>query len=79
MDNYTSDINTEYTILQNYENFFMAFPGASTDVGLMLNLPNNNKISVAYRWDFLTTRHQGTYRFDRAAHSILTTFMFNIN
>lgn len=79
MDNYTSDINTEYTILQNYENFFMAFPGASTDVGLMLNLPNNNKISVAYRWDFLTTRYQGTYRFDRAAHSILTTFMFNIN
>lgn len=79
MDNYTSDLNTENTILQDYENFTMLFSGATTDVGLRLNLPNQNKIAVSYRWDYLTTGDKGTYRFDHAAHSFLTTFMFNLH
>ena len=78
MDNYTSDLNTANTIMKDYETFSMLLPGASTDVGLRFNLPNNNRISVSYCWDYLTTRNRGTYRFDRAAHSFLATYMFNL-
>ena len=79
MDNYTSDLETSATILSDYEKFYMFVPGVTTDVGLYFNMFNNNKIGISYRWDYLTTRNQGTYRYDRAAHTLFTTFMFNLN
>ncbi len=79
MDNYTQDIDIANTVLEDYEGFGMVFPGASTDIGLYLNLVNGNRIGLSYRWDYLTTRKAGVYRFDNALHSINLNFMFNIN
>ena len=79
MDNYSQDIDITNTVLEDYEGLALAFPGASTDIGLYLNLVNGNRIGLSYRWDYLTTRHAGIYRFDNALHSINLNFMFNIN
>ena len=79
MDNYTSDINTANTLLSDYETFGMLFPGVSTDIGLYFNLLNGNRIGFSYRWDYLTTRHTGAYRFDNALHSFNLNLMFNLN
>lgn len=79
MDNYTEDINIANTVLANYETFGKWFPGVGTDVGLYFNLPNGNRIGLNYRWDYLTTRHKGTYRFDNAIHAVNLNFMFKIN
>lgn len=78
MDNYTSDINVINTVLSDYETFGKLFPGVSTDIGLYLNLLNGNRIGFNYRWDYLTTRHKGTYRFDNALHSFNLNLMFKI-
>ena len=79
MDNYTSDINLVNTILSSYETHGMLFPGVGTDVGLRLNLLNGNQIGFIYRWDYLTTRKVGCYRFDNAFHTLLIDFMFKLN
>ena len=79
MDNYTADINLVNTILSSYELHGMLFPGVGTDVGLRLNLLNGNKIGFVYRWDYLTTRKVGCYRFDNAFHTFLIDFMFKLN
>lgn len=79
MDNYTSDINLLNTILSSYEIQGMAFPGVSTDLRLQFNLLNGNKIGLSYRWDYLTTRKRGYYRFDNAFHTISVDFMFKLN
>ena len=79
MDNYTQDINIINAMLKDYQSFGMVFPGASTDVGLYFNLLNGNRIGLSYRWDYLTTRKAGIYRYDNALHSINLNFMFNIN
>ena len=79
MDNYTGDIETVNTVLHDYEVFGKWFPGASTDIGLYFNLLNGNRIGIDYRWDYLTTRHKGAYRFDHAIHSVNVNFMFNIH
>ena len=79
MDNYSSDINTDNTFLEDYEAFGKTFPGIGTDMGLYLNLLNGNRIGLSYRWDYLTTGKKGIYRFDNALHSINLNFMFNIN
>ena len=79
MDNYTSDIELINTILSSYEIKGMAFPGVSTDIGLRFNLLNGNKIGLSYRWDYLTTRKRGYYRFDNAFHTIFIDFMFKLN
>jgi hypothetical protein len=78
MDNYTSDLNVLNTLLQNYETHWIAFPGISTDIGIYLNLLNKNKIGLTYRWDYLTSRNKGPYRFDHAVHSFNVIYMFNI-
>ena len=79
LDNYSSDINTANTILQDYEIFGKWFPGATTDIGLYLNLLNGNRIGLNYRWEYLTTRHKGIYRYDNAIHSVNLNLMFNLN
>lgn len=79
MDNYTSDINLTNTILSSYETLGMLFPGVSTDIGIRFNLLNGNKIGCSYRWDYLTTRNRGYYRFDNAFHSFTLDFMFKLN
>mgnify|MGYP002521684499 CR=1 FL=1 len=79
MDNYTSNINIANTILQDYETFFKWFSGVTTDIGFYFNLLNGNRIGINYRWDYLTTRHKGIYRYDNAIHSINLNFMFNLN
>lgn len=79
MDNYTSDIDVANTVLQDYEAFGIVIPGLSTDVGLCFNLVNGNRIGLSYRWDYLSTGKNGTYRFDNALHSLNLNFMFKIN
>ena len=79
MDNYTSDLSLTNAILTNYELSGMLFPGVSTDIGLRLNLLNGNKIGFSYRWDYLTTRNHGYYRFDNAFHTFVLDFLFKIN
>lgn len=78
IDNYTSNLNTAQTITDNRDVSGMLFPGIDTEIGLFLNLLNNNKIGLSYRWDYLTTRNKGTYRYDHANHSLNLTCMFNI-
>ena len=53
--------------------------GATTDIGFYFNLLNGSRIGLNYRWDYLTTRHKGIYRYDNAIHSINLNFMFNLN
>ena len=79
MDNYTSDLNQANTVLQDYETFGKWFPGVGTDIGLYFNLLNGNRIGFNYRWDYLSTGHKGTYRFDNAIHSFNLNLLFNIN
>ena len=79
MDNYSGDINIANTMLGDYERFGKIFPGISTDIGLYLNLLNGNRIGFNYRWDYLTTRHKGIYRYDNAIHSFNLNLMFNLN
>lgn len=78
IDNYTESLISTEDLTPTREAFLMPFPGVSTDIGLFVNLFNNNKIGVSYRWDYLTTRHKGFYRFDHATHSFNVTYMFNI-
>lgn len=66
-------------LLDGYETFAKGFPGASTELGLNLNLPNGNRIGLSYHWDYLTTGKKGTYRYDNALHSINLNFMFRVN
>ena len=79
IDNYTETLINTATETVTRDSFMMLVPGVGTDIGLYLNLLNNNKIGVSYRWDYLTTRHQGIYRFDHANHCINITYMFNVN
>ena len=79
MDNYVSNINLFSTLLSTYETRGIFFPGASTDIGLRFNLPNGNNIGLSYRWDYLTTRDRGYYRFDNAFHSVVVDFIFKLN
>ena len=78
MDNYTSSLDLLSTLFQDYKTNWLAFPGISTDVGIYLNLFNKNKIGLSYRWDYLTTRNKGSYRFDHAAHTFNVIYLFNI-
>lgn len=77
--NATIDPSNALSMMKYYETFAMAVPGASTDIGFVINLPNSNRIGFSYCWDYFTTRHNGVYRYDHAIHSFNTTFMFNIN
>ena len=61
------------------ETFAKFFPGASTELGLYLNLLNANRIGLSYRWDYLTTGKKGAHRYDNALHSLNLSFMFRIN
>lgn len=78
IDNATGYLTGNEPPESNRELLPMGFPGISTDIGLFVNLLNNNKIGVSYRWDYLTTRHKGIYRFDHANHSFNLTYMFNL-
>ena len=78
IDNATGSLTGNEPPESNRERLLMGFPGVSTDIGLYVNLLNNNKIGVSYRWDYLTTRHKGIYRFDHANHSFNLTYMFNL-
>ena len=78
MDNYTSNVNSNDAMFQDQESFSNPFAGVNTDLGLTLNLTNGNRIGLSYRWDYLTTAHRGTYRFDNAIHSINLTCLFNL-
>ena len=69
----------EDDLLEDYDTFAKFFPGASTELGFYLNLRNDNRIGLSYRWDYLTTGKQGAYRFDNALHSINLSFMFRVN
>jgi lysophospholipase L1-like esterase len=79
VDNYNSDINESNTIFQDYEMFGKWFPGVGTDIGLYFNLLNGNRIGFNYRWDYLSTGHKGTYRYDNAFHSFNVNLLFNVN
>ena len=65
--------------LSDNETFAKFFPGVSTELGLYLNLLNDNRIGLSYLWDYLTTGKKGIYRYDNALHSINLNFMFRIN
>lgn len=65
--------------LESSDTFAKFFPGASTELGLYLNLRNDNRIGLSYRWDYLTTGKKGAYRYDNALHSINLFFMFRVN
>lgn len=65
--------------LGDNETFAKFFPGVSTELGLYLNLCNDNRIGLSYRWDYLTTGKIRAYRYDNALHSINLSFMFRVN
>ena len=69
----------DIALFSENETFAKFFPGASTELGLYLNLLNANRIGLSYRWDYLTTGKKGAYRYDNALHAINLSFMFRIN
>ena len=71
-------INQE-TFFEDTETFAKFLPGASTELGLYLNLPNDNRIGLSYQWDYFSTGKKGTYRYDHALHSINLSFVFRVN
>lgn len=77
--NATSSSDPVEYLVDGYKMFFMGVPGATTDIGLLLNLKNGNRIGLSYIWNYRTTRHATTHRFDNASHIIKMYFMFNIN
>ena len=77
--NATSSSEVLEYLIDGNEMFFMGFPGATTDIGLFYNLKNRNRIGLTYRWDYRTTRHAATHRFDNASHLINLVFLFNIH
>ena len=78
IENATGSVINVNDLQSQREDFAMLFPGVSTDIGLVLNLPNTNKIGISYRWDYLTTRNNTTYRFDHAIHAFNLNYMFNL-
>ena len=77
--NATSSSDPVEYVLDGYEGFAKAMPGATTDIGIFFNLKNRNRIGLSYRWDYWTTRHASVHRFDNAYHTVNLKFMFNIN
>lgn len=77
--NATSSSDPVEYVLDGYQGFAIAMPGATTDIGIFFNLKNRNRIGLSYRWDYWTTRHTATHRFDNAYHTLNLKFMFNIN
>ena len=77
--NATSSDNPIEYLLDSYESFAIAMPGNTTDIGIFFNLKNRNRIGLSYRWDYWTTRHTATHRFDNAYHTVNLKLMFNIN
>lgn len=78
---YVSDaqgLNIFQRLFAGHESFTKFFPGCSTDFGLWLNLKNNNRIGLSYRWDYLSTGKKDIWRYDNSYHSLNLTFMFNI-
>lgn len=61
------------------ETFAKFLPGASTELGLYLNLRNGNRLGLSYSWDYLTTGMKDTHRYDHALHALNVSFMFGIN
>lgn len=74
----TQGIGVFSKLFAGHESFAKFFPGCSTDLGLWLNLKNNNRIGLNYRWDYLSTGKKGIWRYDNAYHSVNLSFMFNI-
>ena len=71
-------VNAEVPLLDGNRIFAKFFAGAQATLGLNLNLPNKNRIGLAYRWDYLTTGKKDFHRFDSAIHGFNLSFMFNI-
>lgn len=65
-------------IFAGHQTFSKFFPGCSTDFGLWLNLKNNNRIGLDYRWDYLSTGKKDIWRYDNAYHTINLSFVFNL-
>jgi len=59
--------------------FAKFLPGLGTELGLFLNLRNDNRIGLSYRWNYLTTAKKDAYRYDNALHSVNLSFMFRVN
>lgn len=79
MDNYTSHIDMIKTLFSSHQNHFKPFAGLATEIGLMYNLKNKNKIAFSYSWHYLSSGKKGYYRFDNSRHLIKTSFLFNLN
>ena len=77
--NPTIDMTALDVIIERNESFGKFFSGIGTELGLYLNLRNDNRIGLIYSWDYLTTGKKGTYRYDQAIHAINFSFMFKIN
>ena len=77
--NPTINMSSFNAIFERNESFGKFFSGMNTELGLYLNLRNDNRIGLTYSWDYLTTGKKGTYRYDHALHSLNLSFMFKIN
>lgn len=69
----------DLSYLKEQETFGKFFPGLGTELGLCLNLLNDNHIKLSYRWDYLTTGQKDANRFDHAIHAINLSFQFRTN
>ncbi len=79
MDNYTSNSNMAKTLFSSYQTHMKPFAGIATEIGLMYNLKNKNKIAFSYRWHYLSSGKTGYYRFDNAMHLANIILLFNLN
>jgi len=74
IDNYTSTQPVLKALFDDFEWYLKPFAAVSTDVGIDVALSGNNRMAVNYRWFFISTGHQGTWRFDHASHTLNIEF-----
>ena len=78
IDNHTASMSFMECLFSSYEWNCIAFPNIESDIGATLNLNNGNKIRLAYRWDFFSTRNAGAWRYEEARHLIELTLCFKL-
>lgn len=83
MDNYDRDIgNPVANTFDQYHWYIAGGTLAATDIGATLLLGSGNRIGVAYRWHYLTSRtavsESAPYRFEQAGHAFVVSLDFRL-
>ncbi|MCQ2274359.1 MAG: hypothetical protein MJZ86_06150 [Bacteroidales bacterium] len=80
LDNFNQDISSPtHNTFDQYAWYVAALTSVYTDLGATLTLNNGNRIGLAYRWHYLTSRAQtasAPFVFEQASHAIVVSLDF---